>query len=175
MCHIPQRSNLQINRSSFNLFNTLSLVNTLFNVFFKHCNIAVLAISALGSLSQIWFKPKEWRWRQSRHRGWEVMGTNVKINIFYLFLWRVHMTRSTNIITYLFSKIITVGGFSFFDKNPNHFPKNTQFHIFEQFTNSSLRFRFRNKYGFCSKPSLRIYQQFKSKHIFIIIWYHDFL
>ena len=66
------------------------------------------------------------------------MGTNVKTNIFGTLPVKsanvnktnmativLNMTRSTNIITYLFNKIITVTDYAFLIKNQYHFHNNT--------------------------------------------------
>ena len=111
------------------------------------------------------------------------MGTIVKTNIFgthpvksanvnrkkCIFL---SMTVSTNII-YLFSKIKTVGGRSFFKKPVPFSEQNTVLH-FQTYHEFKFLSRFRNKYNFCNIPEFGNNQHFKPKHMFIIFEHHNF-
>ena len=84
------------------------------------------------------------------------------------------MTVSTNIIIYLFSKMQTVGGRSFLTNPRTIF---ITIYSFELSTYHELKFllRFCNKYDFYTIPEFEKNQQFKPKHMFIIIEYQHFL
>ena len=66
------------------------------------------------------------------------------------------MTRSiTNIISYLFSKLITVRGYAFLLKSLTNIIKMQGFAL-SYILQIQVLSRFRNKYGYWNKPSLRI-------------------
>ena len=79
------------------------------------------------------------------------------------------MTASTNIITYFYSRIRTVGGRSLFNENPYHFHNNTQFCIFAHITYSSFCHVFVTNNAFVTFQNIENNQEYKSKHNFIII------
>ena len=78
------------------------------------------------------------------------------------------MTASTNIITYFYSRIRTVGGRSLFNENPYHFHNNTQFCIFAHITTSRFFHVFVNT-AFVTFQDIENNQEYKPKHNFIII------
>ena len=103
------------------------------------------------------------------------METHVKIDIL-----GTHPVTSANfkrkkyilLFIYLFSKIKTVGGRSFLTKTCTILITihSLQFHTYHKFKFLS---RFHNNYGFCNIPELGNNQQFKPKHMFIIIKNHN--
>ena len=85
------------------------------------------------------------------------------------------MTASTNIIIYFYSKIRTVGGRSFFNKNPHHFHNNTQFCIFTHITNSSFCHVFVTNTAFLTFQDIENNQEYKTKTQFHYYWIVQFL
>ena len=77
---------------------------------------------------------------------WEQMLKSIFLELFHVTSAKkcatifLNMPRSTNIITYLFSKIITVRGYASLIKTSTIFITIHQFCIFVHFTNSSLTF-----------------------------------
>ena len=94
-----------------------------------------------------------------------VMGINVKINIFGTLSLISENVSKKNIATiyyiFIFQNHNAVRDYAFLIKTVPFLEQCTISH-FRKFHELKSLSRFHNKYGFCSKPSLRIYQQFKS-------------
>ena len=112
------------------------------------------------------------------------IGQNVKINIFGTHLvTNANVSRKNPTFFYIESRYLQILSFIYFLKSKLleviHFSHKKTFSEqcivlhFRTYHEFKFMSRFRNKYGFCNIPAFGNDQQFKPKHMFIIIEYQN--